>query len=63
MLNKDIKSKVLKEKKLDNALKILGPYKNLAWDKEIIEHLQKITPNDEIPIDDFSYMRKKRINL
>ena len=59
MLNKDIKNMVLKEKKLDNALKILEPYKDLIWNQDIIDHLQKITPNDEIPIDDFSYMRKK----
>lgn len=59
MLDKEIKEKILKEKNLNKALKILEPYKNLTWDQDIIEHLQEITPRDDIPIDDFSYMRKK----
>ena len=57
MLNKEIKEKILKEDDLDEALKILKPYQNEQIDNEIIEHLQKITPDDEIPIDSFSYLR------
>lgn len=59
MLDKEIKEKILKERNLDKALKMLEPYKNLTWGKDIIEHLQEITPRDDIPIDDFSYIRKK----
>lgn len=58
MLSKQIKDKVLKEINIDKALEILKEYKNEQWDNEIIKHLQDITPNDEIPIDDFSYIRK-----
>lgn len=57
MLNKEIKEKILKEDDLDEALKILKPYQNEQIDDEIIKHLQKITPDDEISIDSFSYLR------
>ncbi len=61
MLNKEIEDKILKETNLENALKILEPYKNEKWNDKIIKHLQSITPNDEIPIGDFSYIRKDNI--
>lgn len=57
MINKKIKEKVLNETNLDIALEILKPYRGEKWDKEIIKHLQDITPDDEIPIDSFSYIR------
>lgn len=61
MLNKEIEDKILKETNLESALKILEPYKNEKWSNKIIKHLQSITPNDEIPIGDFSYIRKDNI--
>lgn len=57
MLNKKIKEKVLKEKDLKKVLEILKPYNGEKWDKEIMAHIQNITPEDEIPIDSFSYLR------
>lgn len=57
MLNEKIKEKVLKEKDLDKVLEILKPYKG-DWGKEIMNHIQKITPDGLIPIDTFSYIRK-----
>lgn len=60
MLDKDVKRKVLEEKDLNKALEILKPYNGENWDTEIMEHLQKITPDDEIPIDSFSYIRPNK---
>lgn len=57
MLTKEIKEKILKENNLENALEILKEYKDEKWDNDIIQHLQRITPDDDIPIDDFSYVR------
>ena len=57
MISKELKEKILKEKKLDKALEILKPYKGEKWDEEIINHLQDIVPEDEVPIDSFSYLR------
>lgn len=57
MLSKEIKEKVLKEENLDKVLEILKPYKNEDWDEEIIEHLQKIVPDDGPQIDEFCYIR------
>lgn len=60
MLDKDVKRKVLEEKDLNEALEILKPYNGENWDNEIMEHLQRITPDDEIPIDSFSYIRPNK---
>lgn len=60
MISKDIKEKVMKETNLDKALEILRPYKDEKWDEEIIKHLQEITPDDEIGIETFSYLRPKK---
>lgn len=58
MLDKKIKEKVLQKKNLEKALDILRQFKVEELDDEIIKHLQDITPEDKIPIEDFSYMRK-----
>lgn len=58
MINKDIKELILKETNLNKALHMLEPYKDLTWDEDIIRHLQEITPDDEVPISDFSYTRR-----
>jgi len=60
MISKDIKEKVMKETNLYQALEILRPYKNEEWEEEIVKHLQNITPNDEIGIDTFSYLRPSK---
>lgn len=60
MISKEVKDKVMKEKDLDKALEILKPYKDEKWEEEIIKHLQDITPDDEIPIDSFSYIRPNK---
>lgn len=60
MINKELKEKVLKETELDIALDLLKDFQNEEWDKEIIKHLQNITPKDEDPINNFSYHRKDK---
>lgn len=58
MLNRKIKEKILRENNLEKALEILSPYKDKKWGKEIVTHLQNITPDDDNQIADFSYQRK-----
>lgn len=60
MLSKEIKTKILSEKNIDKALNILRENKIEELDEEIIKHLQEITPEDEIPIGEFSYIRKNK---
>lgn len=62
MISDEIKEKVLKEKNLNIVLKILEPYKGQQWDEEIMKHIQEITPDDEIGIDTFSYLRPDKRN-
>ena len=60
MLSKEIKAKILNEKNIDKALNILRENKIEELDEDIIKHLQEITPKDEIPIGEFSYIRKNK---
>lgn len=57
MISKEVKEKILKETNLDKVLEILKPYVGQNWDEEIMEHIQEIIPEDEVPIDSFSYIR------
>ncbi|MBR3697594.1 MAG: hypothetical protein IKM97_04985 [Clostridia bacterium] len=59
MISKELKEKVLKEKKLDVVLYLLKDFQNEKWDDDIIKHLQEITPEDDDPINNYSYQRKK----
>ncbi len=60
MISKDIKEKVMEETNLDRALEILRPHQNEKWDEDIMKHIQEITPDDEIGIDTFSYLRPNK---
>lgn len=60
MLSKEIKTKILNETDIDKALNILRENKIEELDEDIIKHLREITPKDEIPIDEFSYIRKNK---
>lgn len=60
MISKEIKDKIMNETDLDKVLEILKPYKGQDWDDEIMEHIQKITPEDEHPIGEFSYIRPNK---
>lgn len=60
MLSKEIKAKILNENDIDKALSILRENKIEELDKDIIKHLQAITPKDEIAIGEFSYIRKNK---
>lgn len=60
MISKDIKEKVIKETNLDKALEILRPYQEENWDEDIMKHIQEITPNDEVGMDTFSYLRPSK---
>ena len=60
MLNKEVKEEILAEEDLDKVLKILEPYEGDNWGPEIMQHIQKITPEDTIPINRFSYIRKNK---
>lgn len=59
MISKELKEKVLKENKLDVALHLLKDFQNEKWDDDIIKHLQEITPEDDDPINNYSYQRKR----
>lgn len=58
MITNKLREKILNEQNLDKVLEKLKPYLGEDWDQEIMQHIQEITPNDEIPIDSFSYIRK-----
>lgn len=60
MLSKEIKTKILNENDIDKALNILRENKIEELDEDIIKHLQEITPEDEISIGEFSYIRKNK---
>ena len=60
MLSKEIKTKILNENDIDKALNILCENKIEELDEDIIKHLQEITPEDEISIGEFSYIRKNK---
>lgn len=58
MISKELREKVLKENNLDVALELLRDFQNEKWGSDILKHLRNITPEDEDPIDTFSYRRK-----
>lgn len=58
MLSKELKLKILSENNIDIVLRILQENKIEELDKDIIKHMQDITPEDITPISDFSYSRK-----
>lgn len=60
MLSEEIKTKILNEINIDKALNILRENKIEELDEDIIKHLQEITPEDEISIGEFSYIRKNK---
>lgn len=60
MLSEEIKLKILNKTNIDKVLSILRENKIEKLDEDIIKHLQKITPEDDIPISEFSYIRKNK---
>ena len=54
MITNKLREKILNEQNLYKVLEKLKPYLGEDWDQEIMQHIQEITPNDEIPIDSFS---------
>lgn len=60
MLSKELKLKILSENNIDIVLRILQENIIEELDKDIIKHMQDITPEDTTPISDFSYSRKTK---